>query len=445
MMGLIGKTWRPALLLLSALAVFFSLRYFYFSGSYGAPEVAKIAYESITPPSSSFSTFTEVAPVRSGLLVVDGAHGNLFRMEEISVLLSRVADRGYDVDFIGRSLRRFGSQGDFDILNLGERLHLLSEKLRQADSFVVVLPRDPYAKAEVDVVQDFVAKGGKLLLIADPTRAQDIDSLAKVFGIAFEADYLYNTTEYDLNFRNIFVRGFRDDEITRGLNKIVLYTAGSIKSTGTGLAFTDAATQSSLAVGRTESFYPLAKGSDPHVLAIADLTFMIPPQNAILDNDRLIANIADFLTESDRSFDVADFPHFFGPSVDILLGGDALFDVATRLKSLLGTLRIESEIQGFEDFTKDTVFLGLYRHASDVVQYLNPAGVMVSETVRTPFTPELPTGGTALVLLSQTSERRVLVILGDTPNALLDMVGRLASGAYRDGLVDPLLGVYRTQ
>ena len=137
-------------------------------------------------------------------------------------------------------------------------------------------------------------------------------------------------------------------------------------------------------------------------------------------------------------------PHFFGDSVDILLGGDALFDVATRLKSLFGTLRIESEIQGFEDLTRDTVFLGLYRHAPDVVQYLNPAGVLVTETVRTPFTPELPTGGTALVLLNQTAQRRVLVILGDTPNALLDMVGRLASGAFRDGLVDPLLGVYRT-
>ena len=186
MMVLIGKSWRPALLLLSALAVFFSLRYFYFGGSYDAPEDVKIAYESITQPSSSFSTFTEVVPVRRGLLVVDGAHGNLFRMEEISVLLSRVADRGYDVDFMGRITQGFGS---FGTLELEQRLPLLDEKLRQADSFVVVLPRESYAKEEVDIVQDFVAKGGKLLLIADPTRPQDIDSLAEVFGIAFEADY----------------------------------------------------------------------------------------------------------------------------------------------------------------------------------------------------------------------------------------------------------------
>ena len=310
MMGPLGKTWRPLLLLLSAVAVFLSLRYAYFSGSYDAPEFAKITFESINPPSSSFSTFTEVPPVRHGLMVVDGAHGNLFRMEEISVLLSRVADRGYDVDFTGRSLP-IGGLGDFGILDPGARLSLLSEKLRQADSLLVVLPLEPFAIAEVDVVQDFVAKGGKLLLIADPTRPQDIDSLAEVFGITFEADYLYNTTEYDINFQNIFLRGFREDEITRDLSKIVLYTSGSLKTTGTGLAFTDANTQSSLAVGRTETFYPLAKGSDPHVLAIADFTFMIPPQNSIVDNDRLIANIADFLTESDRSFDVADFPPLF--------------------------------------------------------------------------------------------------------------------------------------
>ena len=444
MMGLLGKTWRPALLLLSALAVFLVLRYSYFGGSYDAPAEVKIAFESITPPSSSFSTFTEVAPVQSGLMVVDGAHGNLFEIEEISVLLSRVGVRGYDVEFIGRPTRTIGGVRSFDILELEERLRLLREKLRQADSFVVVLPLTPYAKAEVDVVQDFVGKGGKLLLIADPTRPHDINSLAEVFGIAFQPDYLYNTVEYDMNFQNIFVRGFRPDEITGNLSEIVLYTAGSIKSTGTGLAFTDPTTQSSLVVGRTETFYPLARGSDSRVLAVADLTFMIPPQNSIGDNDMLIANIADFLTDSERTFEVSDFPHFFGASVDILLGGDALFDVATRLKSLLGTLRIESEIQGFEDLTRDTVFLGLYEDSPGVVQYLSPAGVIVSETVRTPFTPELPTEGTALILLNKTAQRRVLVILGDTPQALLDMVGRLASGAFRDGLVDPLLGVYRT-
>ena len=90
------------------------------------------------------------------------------------------------------------------------------------------------------------------------------------------------------------------------------------------------------------------------------------------------------------------------------------------------------------------MFLGLYQHASDVVQYLSPGGVLVSETVRTPFTPELPTHGTALILLDKTSQRRVLVILGDTSGALLDMVERLASGAFRSGLVDPLLGVYKS-
>jgi hypothetical protein len=132
--------------------------------------------------------------------VVDGTHGNLFQVNEISVLLSPVADRGYDVEFMGRTAQSFAGVSDFFILGATERLHLLRAKLRQADSFVVILPLAPYTNAEVDVVQDFVGKGGKLLLIADPTRSQDISSLAEVFGIAFEADYLYNTTEYDLNF-----------------------------------------------------------------------------------------------------------------------------------------------------------------------------------------------------------------------------------------------------
>ena len=203
-------------------------------------------------PSSSFSLFTEVPPLRRGTLVLDGAHGNDFDKGEISALLSRVTDRGYEIEFIGEAF----DLGGFRSLGLEERLFLLNEKLRQADSLAVILSERAYKKEEVDIVERFVEKGGKLLLVADPTRDHSINSLAERFGIAFQPDYLYNTTEYDINFQNIFIRNFRPDELTRGLRQIALYTAGSIKSSGPGLAFTDENTASSMQE-RIEPFYPI--------------------------------------------------------------------------------------------------------------------------------------------------------------------------------------------
>ena len=191
---------------------------------------------------------------------------------------------------------------------------MLEEKLRRADAFAVMLPRDAYMDVEIDLVERFVEKGGKLLLVSDPTRPNRINVLAKRFGVEFQPDYLYNTVEYDLNFRNIFVRDFQPDPLTNGLDAIAMYIAGSVRSSGNGLVFTDANTRSSLAEA-DQRFQPIAWGDSRNVLAIADFTFMVPPYNSLLDNDRLLSNLADYLTDSQREFDLDRFPALLrGPS-----------------------------------------------------------------------------------------------------------------------------------
>lgn len=234
-----------------------------------------------------------------------------------------------------------------------------------------------------------------------------------------------------------------EDEITRDLHNITLYTAGSIESSGTGLAFTDGTTRSTLFEG-LEPFYPMVKEAEGRVLAIHDFTFLVPPQNSILDNDRLVSNIADFLTDSRREFELADFPHFFKDDIDILLGGADLFELGTDFKGLLSDFQIDSEVRGIEDLASNTVYLGLYPNSVDVAQYLEVAGIQVNDVLRTPFTPDLATDGTAIILLHGTEGRRVLVVLGHSERALSDAVRSLSTGRFRSGLVSELLGVYRT-
>ena len=354
------------------------------------------------------------------MFVVDFAHFNDFAEREMNTLVSKVANRGYTVELM-------------------ERQGLLEEKLRRADSFAVILPRQPYTKAETAILGRFVDKGGRLLLIGDPGRRHDINSVAESFSILFQEGHLYNVPEHNLNYRNIFVRDFRPDELTEGLTEITLYTAGSIKSPGIPLAFTDRNTFSSV----IEPFTPIVKSTDGQVLAISDITFLLPPQNISSDNDRFIAKIADFLTTADRGFDVSDFPHFFEEDVDILVGQPSLFDVGTRVKSLLTAFEIGSEIRGVENLSKDTVFLGLYDDAPAVAQYLDVAGVQVNDTLRTPFTPDIPVRGTAVVMLHQDRERQVLVVLGDNERVLQTMVSFLRSGVFREGLVSDFLGIYQ--
>jgi len=110
----------------------------------------------------------------------------------------------------------------------------------------------------------------------------------------FERDYLYNMKENEINYRNIFITDFKESEITKNLGKIVLYVAGTISTDEGGLAFVDENTFSSVIESRKQ-LSPMALVEKDKVLGVHDLTFMTEPYNGTLDNNQLIANIADWL------------------------------------------------------------------------------------------------------------------------------------------------------
>ena len=439
------------LLLIPGFAVaFLVVAYLFFNqggylGGYDAPDGPDIAFEEVVYYPAPALDFTDrpifsasvTAATARGTLLVDSGHRNAYNREEITTLLSRVASRGYSVEFITQPQSSQSSQSSGVAATL-------EAQLRQADSFMVISPQLPYTGAEADLVSDFVSQGGKLLLVADPGRPHRLNSLAEPLGITFQPDYLYNLVEYDTNFQEIFIRDFQADALTSGLGELVLYAAGSIESAGPGLAFTGENTVSSISE-REAPRAPLAMGAHRNVLAVYDLTFMIPPYNGMRDNDRLVANIADFLTESEREYRLADFPRFFGGDVDILLGNPELFDRGTQLRQLLAGLSVTAELRGGEDLSRDTVFLGLYEDAADVGLYLNASGVSVGETLSLSFAPDLPLEGTAVMLLYRSGDRDVLVILANEPEALAGPVKALGSGNFRNGLVDDFVGVYKTE
>ena len=430
------KLLALALLPIFAVATFAAGYFFFYQGSYDPPPSVNIPFEQITSPAVApvAATASSVTQVQEGLVLVDDLHLNSFTESEISTLISMVANRGYDIEVIESSSTVDGQT----------MLQMLEQRLRRATSFAVMLPRTSYSEEEINLVQQFVDKGGKLLLVSDPTRPNRINALAKRFGVEFQPDYLYNTVEYDLNFRHIFVRDFQPAPLTSGLDSIVLYVAGSIRSSGPGIAVSDTNTKSSL--GETaESFYPIALGSTSNVLAIADFTFVVPPYNSLLSNNRLLSNVTDYLTDSQREFHLADFPYFYEPSledsIDIVLGQPSVWNIGLEMRTGLSDYGLSSRISGEEDLSRNTVFLGLYEDSRAVSQYLQAAGISADDVLSLPFAPELDREDTSITLLHRDRDRYVLVVLADKPAVLSEALGSLFSGTFRNQLVNDYLGL----
>ena len=423
-------------------AVAFVAAYFLFyqGSSYDAPPSVNLPFEMIDTPSERprASESLPTGQLRQGLLVVDAQHANQFSERELVSFGSRVADRGFDVEFLGDFSIRL------DPTQTQNRYLQLAEKLRRADSFAVILPRAAYSEREAALVERFVQKGGKLLLISDPGRTLTINALAKRFGVNFQADYLYNSSENDANFKRIFIRDFQPDQLTAGLETITLEYAGSVQSAGGALASASPGTRSSL-LHDTEDLSLMAWGESRNVLAIADFTFLVPTNDSLLDNGKLASNIADYLTDSQREYFLPDFPYFYGSGqdegVDILIGGSGLLNVGLQVKTGLAGRLVSTEIASTEDVSRDTVFLGLYEDAPQVGQYLQVAGIRVDDTLGTAFAPELEMENTAVTLLDQGQGRDMLIILADTPATLAAAAARLLSGEFRADLVSDFVAI----
>ena len=425
-----------ALLVVCGVVAFAAAYLFFYRGAYAGPPGAQLEFSpgSVASANDGRQWTPSVTDRSGGLVLVDTLHSNGFSSREILTLRTRIVARGYDLELLGNFARAPAS----------ERVSQFTERLRQADTLVVITPLIAYSAGEVDVIEDFVRKGGKLVLVSDPGRRDQMNTLAQRFGVQFRPDYLYNQVENDKNYQNIFVRDFRPDELTAGLDTIVLFTAGSITSSGPGLAVAGARTESAVAENNGD-LYVMARAADRNVLAISDFTFMIPPQDSTADNDRLLSNIVDFATTSDRIFDLADFPHFYqtGPDdgVQILLGRPDLLGSGAKLKNGLKDYGISADVQGTEDVSRDTVFLGLHDDALQVRQYLQAAGIRVDDTVGLPFGAEVDPKGTAVTVLDREGGRHVLILLADTPKTLDTAVTRLLDGKFRSNLISETVSV----
>ena len=255
---------------------------FFYRGIYSAPPMNVCDVKDILVSSHLPTEFIDVYGKGSGTVLIDSTHDNGFKPEELNLLAYRVISRGYSIEYL--------EEGNAS----------LEERLANASAYIVISPATAFAREEVDKIKDFVENGGRLMLIDDPTRPvpeskDKMNTLSTEFGIVYRNDYLYNLKDNDGNFRYIYLTDFKNGSITKKLNKVVFYTACSISPLEKGVIFTDENTYSS--TREVPGRYSAVVLTDSNVLAIGDLTFFTEPYN-VLDNNQLISNIADFLTDT---------------------------------------------------------------------------------------------------------------------------------------------------
>ncbi|HEX9923758.1 MAG TPA: hypothetical protein VGD99_13960, partial [Anaerolineae bacterium] len=421
-------------------------RFFYFgsASAYTAPDVPL--------PEAQFENFARSArmeavdnpTVSRGVVVLDFAHSNALFLEELNVLLSKIVARGYSYELV---------------LDDDDEAEDLANRLRYANALMLPLGRVEYTAEEVDEIERFVEKGGRVLIIGDPTRTivvEALNSIAGSFGIIYANDYLYSLEHNDNNYRNVIYTNFESSPVTSGLEdgKVIFYAGGSINAPGHEIIMGDDTIHSSISEGgRTMAAAALA--ADDQVLALGDLTFLGEPYSAAENNGIFINNIADFLTGGKRGFELKDFPYFLDTQVDIVFDNTLVFNSqfgdSVRVKDQLeGTERKVTFVDKISE-DNDVIFVGRFDDTEVIQDYLNDAGISIigpDETreedegdgsanrfslvntrddnpgeeerfidgrIKIAGVGDLERGGSTLFYLHQTLDQNVLIILSDNP------------------------------
>ncbi|MCL4871557.1 MAG: hypothetical protein KJ063_21575 [Anaerolineae bacterium] len=334
-----------------------------------------------TPVSRLFTDEPEVTS--SGYVLLDMAHGNYMDETDITYLDSRLSLRGHQ-------FARF-TGGD------------LATALRRVNAFVVIAPLNRFTNAEIAAVRDFVDRGGRVLMVGDPTRFNVIfsddffsfsytienddialNSLANEFDIIFTGDYLYNTVNNEGNFRNIIIEGsgISEHALTAGLRQIAFYGSHSLMvgNGGRALLTGDRNTWSS-ATDRPVSPALAVLNQNGRVLAVGDVDFLAAPYYTSLDNSEFVARIADFLVgSSERRFVLRDFPFFYSPNVNLIYAGSpdlgpSAFDDIIALQQAFRNVNIRLNLAAAPAANHDILYLGLYNQASELEDFLKQAGI----------------------------------------------------------------------
>lgn len=370
----------------------------------------------------------------TGVVLVDIAHRNRLSQAEMKPLLAGITAAGYEIDLLeGRD--------DFD------------RSLTRADAFVVIDPSSGYSDEEINRVEAFVERGGRLLLVGEPTtldltgfalrtRVNRLTPLSSHFGFEFGEAHLFNMQRNDGNHQNVFVESAGSSRLTDGVDRAAFYATTQIHvREGRAVLVASEGTRSS----RTDEPGRYAVAAvNGNVLALADGSFLTRGNYNVVDNEKLIRNVVRFLVSGEKRQNLATYPTFVSPDPTIRFTRPALADAAQDLAvDLRGvgeeptlTLR-RGPVEPNRTDVLVTTFGYLKQHGS------LETGVAVSDddivSVR-----GYNSATQGIIVVRAPAEGYDLVIVADTPSRARQAVDMLADGTLRDHLLNRRTAVVRT-
>ncbi len=391
---------------------------------------------------------------KGGVVLMDYSHSNQFQPNEVQALVNAVGERGARVEL------------NSDVSKLGTQL-------KYASAYVVISPSYNFTNDEIRLVQDFVGRGGRLAVFTDATRGTisydffgsptnstpDVNTanpLLEPFGITVNADYLYNLTDNEGNFRNVYFESFGKSDLTWGLKRVALYGVHSMETdsglallTGSGKTFSS---QTDATPGKDpkQGWAAAVLSEDGNVLALGDFTFLMPPYNTVADNGTFINNIADFLLGGARKALLSDYPYLFAgtivhvlPTSNVQLTAE-LTGALSRLQSDLRTVSNDLTVVQDAPPEGDLIVLGTFSPSDDLAKYIEPFNLSLvdfSQFVDVPHFGKLGRSGNGLLLFSPGKHGNTLVLLADSVDDLTTLMDTLSSGSLSGCVLQGDFGV----
>jgi len=348
----------------------------YNTRSYTPPDVPDLSFAATPVPTATAVDLDEAlvdvaAELRAGPVVVDLAHFNFLNPSSFQPLADALADRGIGLRLW---LTPIDAMSVVNYLEFPDQSVALAAELKDASALVIISPYFLWSAQEIQVVEQFVADGGRLLLISDPDIMGDYaaatNMIGEPFGVVFNDDYLYDTTTNDGNYTFFFqdpVTANKTDDSRTTLTdaNIAFYGGRSLSGDVQAQLRAVDTTLSSLRTG-SRSFTTAAIGglaarnTAGRVLALSDFDVLTEPYRTRHDNQRLVEFVADFLSAGERVNRVVDFPNYLGRQVSLAFGASSAINADLILQGAEIQQALEQSGRTLE-LTDGTVLTGTTR------------------------------------------------------------------------------------
>lgn len=412
----------------------------FYRGVPNQPEIATPDFASFAAPQAPINRQSEdAAEVEQvgGTVLLDMIHGNQFFLSEIESLSKAIKARGGEV------------------VNFTDSA-TLEYQLKYASAFISVSPSVAFTAFEVQALKSFTERGGKVLVFADATRfalyydyisgnpiaagdANAVNSLLAAFDLSMNNDYLYNTKENEGNFRNVLFDDFGKSELTFGLKEVALYGVHSVETTsGLILLEGNENTLSSANDAHNSGQGGAALSEDGNAAAFGDFTFLSAPYNTYTDNATLIANLADFVLSGKQKVTLANYPFLFsGDSVQVYVSPDLtktteLITALSGLQTSLSFMNVKVEFVNDIPASGDSIAIGTYDLTEEIEPFARKFDVEVNddgESITTAQFGDIGRFGNGLLLFDAGTKGHTLILLADTPEDIVSLIGVVGSGS----------------